>query len=199
MTKWDILLWTLQRLPLTRALKGFFLQFKPVFWWSSVNRYHGFSRVGLEKIPSSLLEHSEEYVGVSAVFAIFCYKIWHRFMSRLREEYEFVECFQRKLKLSTYLHTVGYNHISFLNTRSQLVWVLASSILGEPGGSPRMASSGFYSITWRMINSKIYFRKQSPFRGNFFPFWCDIFRFFEFILASWQFVHGSRVFIQSSK
>ena len=27
----------------------------------------------------------------------------------------------RKLKLSTYLHVVSYNHISFLNTRSQLV------------------------------------------------------------------------------
>ena len=79
---------------------------------------------------------------------------------------------QRKLKLSTYLHTVSYNHISFLN-RSQLVWVLASS--------------GFYSITWRMISSKIHFRKQPPFRGNFFPFRCDIFCFFEFILASWQF------------
>ena len=79
---------------------------------------------------------------------------------------------RRKLKLSIYLHTVSYNHISFLN-RSQLVWVLTSS--------------SFYSITWRMISSKIHFRKQPPFRGNFFPFRCDIFCFFEFILASWQF------------
>ena len=91
--------------------------------------------------------------------------------------------FRRKLKLSTYLHTVSYNHISFLN-RSQLVWVLTSS--------------GFYSITWRMISSKFHFRKQPPFRGNFFPFQCDIFCFLEFILASWQCVHGSRVF-QSNK
>ena len=83
---------------------------------------------------------------------------------------------RRKLKLSTYLHTVSYNHISFLN-RSQLVWVLASS--------------GFYSITWRMISSKIHFRKQPLFRGEFSPFRCDI--------ASSQFVHGSRVFIQSNK
>ena len=95
-----------------------------------------------------------------------------------------LSAFRRKLKLSTYLHTVSYNHISFLN-RSQLVWVLASS--------------GFYSITWRMISSKIHFRQQPPFRGNFFPFQCDIFCFFEFILASWQCVHGSRVFIQSNK
>ena len=50
----------LQRLPLTRALKGFFLPFKPAFWWTSINRYHGFSRVGLEKILSPFLEHSEE-------------------------------------------------------------------------------------------------------------------------------------------
>ena len=36
------------------------------------------------------------------------------------EEKEFVECFSEELKLSTYLHTVCYSHISFLN-RSQLV------------------------------------------------------------------------------
>ena len=39
----------LQPLPLKRALKGFFLRFKPVFWWTSINRYHGFSRVGLAR------------------------------------------------------------------------------------------------------------------------------------------------------
>ena len=83
-----------------------------------------------------------------------------------------------KLKLSTYLHTVSYNHISFLN-RSQL-WFLASS--------------GFYSLTWRVISSKIHFRKQPPFRGNVFPFGCVICCFFEFMLASWQFSR-LRVFI----
>ena len=40
---------------------------------------------------------------------------------------------RRKLKLPTYLHTVSYEHISFLNARSQFVRVLASSV--------------FYSIT----------------------------------------------------
>ena len=45
---------------------------------------------------------------------------------------------RRKLKLPTYLHTVSYEHISFLNARSQFVRVLASS--------------WFYSITWRMIS-----------------------------------------------
>ena len=47
-------------------------------------------------------------------------------------------------------------------------------------------SSGFYSITWRMISRsagyKIHFLKQPLFRGNFVPCRCDIFRFFEFIL-----------------
>ena len=65
----------LQRLPLTRAPKGFFIQFKPAFWWTSINRYHSFSRVGLEKILSPFIENSEEYVGVSAVFATFCCRI----------------------------------------------------------------------------------------------------------------------------
>ena len=35
------------------------------------------------------------------------------------EEYEFVEC-RNKFELSTYLHTVSHNHISFLTTRSKL-------------------------------------------------------------------------------
>ena len=50
--------------PLTRALKGFFLRLKPAFWWTSINRYHGFSRFGREKILSPFREHSKEYVGV---------------------------------------------------------------------------------------------------------------------------------------
>ena len=65
----------LQRLPLTRALEGFFLRFKPAFQWTSINRDHDFSRVGLGKILSPFLKHLEEYVGVKAVFAIFCYRI----------------------------------------------------------------------------------------------------------------------------
>ena len=92
------------------------------------------------------------------------------------------------LKLSTYLHTVSYNHISFLNTHSQLLWVLTSS--------------EFYSTTWRMISRsagyKIHFRKQPPFRGNFFPLSVWYLSFF-WISSPWQFVHGSRVFTQSNK
>ena len=93
----------------------------------------------------------------------------------------------RKLKL-TYSITESYNHINFFNTRSQLVWVLASS--------------KFYSITWRMISryagNKISFRKQPPFRGNFFPLsvW---YLLLLWIYAPWQFVHGSCVFRLSIK
>ena len=95
---------------------------------------------------------------------------------------------RRKLRLPTYLHTVSYKHISFLNTCSQLAWVLASS--------------EYYSIIWRVMSRstgyKIHFQKQPPFRGNFFPLsvW---YLSFLWISTPWQFVHSSCVFIQSNK
>ena len=48
--------WTsfsLQRLPLTRAFKGFFFR---EFSWTSINCFHGFTRALTEKVPSSLNE-----------------------------------------------------------------------------------------------------------------------------------------------
>ena len=54
---------------------------------------------------------------------------------------------RRKLKVSMYLHTVSYNHLSFLNTCSQLIWILGSS--------------GFYSITWRMISRNSFSKTAS--------------------------------------
>ena len=130
------------------------------------------------RILSPFLEHLKEYVGVWAFFAIFCFGIWHHFMSRLWG-IQCVSVCQRKLKLSTYLHTVSYNHIlRFLNKRLQFVWVLASS--------------GFYSITWGMISRsaryKVHFQKQPLLWGNFFPFRCDIFHFFKFILLGNSFM-----------
>jgi len=73
--------------------------------------------------------------------------------SKITRSMNLLSVCRRKLKLSTYLNTVSYNHISFFgNTRSQLVWVLATL--------------GFYLITWRMISrsagNKIHFRKQPP-------------------------------------
>ena len=68
----------------------------------------------------------------------------------LSEETQIMDFFTHcKLQMNT--------HINFLNIRSQLILVLTSS--------------GFYSITWRMISKsagyKIHFRKQPPFTGNF--------------------------------
>ena len=50
----------------------------------------------------------------------------------------------------------------------------------------------------RSAGYKIHFRKQPPFRGNFFPLsvW---YLLLLWIYAPWQFVHGSCVFIQSNK
>ena len=127
----------LQPLPLTRALKGFFLQFKPAFWWTSINRYHGFSRVGLEKILSPFLEHLEENVGVSAVLQ---YNILLQVLTPLHVKItrtkNLLSVFRRKLKLSKYLHTVSYNHISFsqsLATRlsSCLFWFLFDNMKND--------------------------------------------------------------------
>ena len=90
----------------------------------------------------------------------------------------------RKLKLSTYLNTVSYNHSSFLGyTRSQLFWVLASL--------------GFYMIS-RSAGYKIHFRKQPPLRGNLCPLAVWHLSFL-WIYVRWQFVHGSLVFTQSNK
>ena len=56
----------LQRLPRTlhAPSKGFFFGSNLRFWWTSINSYHGFSRVDLEKILSPFLEHLKEHVGV---------------------------------------------------------------------------------------------------------------------------------------
>ena len=79
---------------------------------------------------------------------------------------------RRKLRLPTYLHTVSYKYISFLNTCSQLAWVLASS--------------EYYSITWRIVSvdlqvTKFIFKNSLDSEETFSPYWCDIFLFFEFL------------------
>ena len=160
-------------LPLTRALEGLFIWFKPAFWWTSINCYYGYSRVGLERILSLSQAPGRICRRLSRFCNILLQDMTPLHVMIMRSSNLLSVC-HKKFKLSTYLHTVSYNHVSFLNTPSQLVWVLASS--------------GFYSITWRMISRsagyKIHFRTQPPFRGIFFSSRCDtcIFRFFEFIL-----------------
>ena len=56
-------------------------------------------------------------------FAIFFYRIWHRFMSILRGVRIFWVFVGGNSNYRLYFNTVNYNHISFLNTRSHLVWV----------------------------------------------------------------------------
>ena len=94
---------------------------------------------------------------------------------------------RRKLKLSTYLHFVSYKHISFLNTPSQLVWVLARS--------------GFYSITWRKISRsagyKIHFRKTAFIQRKRFPL--SVCHLFEFILLDNSFTAPVSSFNQINK
>ena len=106
-----------------------FLRLKPAFWWTSIKRYHGFSRVGRGEILSPFHEHSKEYVSVYAFF--FCnilLKDLTPLHVKITSNTNLLSVCQRKLKLSTYLHTLSYNHIlSFLNTRSQFVLGLATS------------------------------------------------------------------------
>ena len=177
---------TLQRLPLTHALKGFFLWFKPVVWWMSINCYHSFHTFAKTRFFTPSLSTR----GNMLPFKPFLQYFATRSDTASCQDYEeYMSVCRKRLKLSTYLHTVSYKHMSFVNTRSQLLWVLASS--------------EFYLITWRMISRsagyKIHFRKQPPFRGNVFPL--SVWLIFHFFLIStpWQFVHGSRVFTQSNK
>ena len=93
---------------------------------------------------------------------------------------------RRKLKLTTYWHTVSYNYISFLNKSSQLVWVLGTA-----------GSSRFYSITWRMI-SRNSFSKTASVRRKLFSL-VSVILFLSSSFYSLQIVHGSCMFIQSSK
>ena len=165
-----------QRLPLTRALlEGFFLQFKPAAWWTSINRYHGFHSLAKRRFFPCF---SSTRKNMSA-FEPFCY-----FAILLQD------LTPLHVKITRSTNFLSYNYIlSFLNARSQLVWVLASS--------------GFYKITWRTISrsagSKIHFRiEQPPFRGNLCPL-SVCYLSFPWIYAPRQFVHGSRVFIQLKK
>ena len=93
---------------------------------------------------------------------------------------------RRKLKLITYWHTVSYNYISFLNKSSQLVWVLGTA-----------GSSRFYSITWRMI-SRNSFSKTASVQRKLFSL-VSVILFLSLSFSSLQIVHGSCMFIQSSK
>ena len=93
-----------------------------------------FSCIGQEKILSCFLEH------FLCLCNILLQDLTPLHVKITRGTYLLSVC-RRKLKLTTYWHTVSYNYISFLNKSSQLVWVLGTA-----------GSSRFFSITWRMIS-----------------------------------------------
>ena len=63
-----------------------------------INCYHGFSRLGLEKILSQFLEHSEEYVSVSASFQnIMLQELTPVYVKTTRSI--FVECFSEETQI----------------------------------------------------------------------------------------------------
>ena len=139
-------------------------------------------------ILSPFLEHSRRKMSAFNPFYIILLQDLTPLHVKITRSTNLLSFCRRKIKLSTYLHPVSYNHISFLNTHSQLVWALAGS--------------GFYSITWIMLSRsagyKIHFRKQPSSWGNFFLLSVSCLSFL-WIYAPWQFVHGSLVFIQSKK
>ena len=80
-----------------------------------------FLRVGQEKILSSFLEHPEEDSGALSHLSNILLQDLTPLYVKITRSMNWLSVCRRKLKLSTYLHTVSYNDISFLNTRQQLV------------------------------------------------------------------------------
>ena len=92
----------------TRPQGVFSSVFKSAFWWTSINRYHGFHTLAKRRFfprfsstrrKMSVFKPCLQYYFATGSDTASCEDY---------EEYEFVEC-------------VSYNHISFLNTRWQLV------------------------------------------------------------------------------
>ena len=85
----------LQRLPVTRPLKGFFLRFKPAVWWTSINRYHAFAERRFFPRFSSTWRNMSAFKPFLQYFATgpdsdSCQDY---------EEYEFVECLSEKTQI----------------------------------------------------------------------------------------------------
>ena len=140
---------TLQQSPLTHALKGFFRQSTVTMVFTHWPREDSFP---LSKALGGTCWHLNHFCNILL-------QDLTPLHVKITRSTNLLSVCRGRLKLSTYLHTVSYNHISFLNTHSQLLWVLTSS--------------EFYSTTWRMISRsagyKIHFWKKPPRRGNFFP------------------------------
>ena len=105
------------------------------------NRYHGFHTLAKRRFFPRF-SSTRRNMPAFKPFLQYFLKDLTPLHVRITRSTNLLSVCQRKLKLSTYLHCID---ISFLNTRSQLVWVLGTA-----------GSSGFYSMTWR-INGKYKF------------------------------------------
>ena len=117
----------LQWLPLTRAVKGFFLQLKPAVWWTSIKHYHGFNALDKKRFfPcfSSTRRKMSAFKRFLRYFVTGSYTI----SSQDYEGYEFVKSLSEETQIMDL-----FTHCKAYSIRSQLIWVLASS--------------DFYSIT----------------------------------------------------
>ena len=126
----------LQRLPLIPAFKGFF--FGSNLWFGGCQSTVTMGFMCWRAEDSFLVSRALEG-GKCRHLSYFCNILLQDLtplhVKIMRSTNLLIIC-RRKLKL-TYLLTESYNHINIFNTRSQLIWVLASS--------------KFYSITRRMI------------------------------------------------
>lgn len=119
----------LQWLPLTRAVKGFFLQLKPAIWWTSIKHYHGFHALEKKRFfPcfSSTRRKMSAFKRFLRYFATGSDTI----SSQDYEGYEFVKSLSEETQIMDL-----FRHCKAYSIHSQLVWVLASS--------------DFYLITWK--------------------------------------------------
>ena len=90
---------------LTRALKGFFLQFKPAFWWMSINSYmvfHALTKSQRRFFP----RFSSTRKNMTAFKPFLQYLALGSDTASCQDLYLLIVC-RRKLKLSTYLRTVN--------------------------------------------------------------------------------------------
>ena len=120
----------LQWLPLTGAVKGFFLQLKPAVWWTSIKPYHGFHALDKKRFfPcfSSTQRKMSAFKWFLQYFATGSDTI-------SSQDYEGYECV-KSLSEETQIIMDLFTHCKAYSIRSQLVWVLASS--------------DFYLITWK--------------------------------------------------
>ena len=106
--KWQIYANSLQRLPLISALKGFCRRFKPAVWWTSINRCcHSFHALAKGRLfPRFSSTHGGRCRRLSRFYIILLQDLTLLHVKITRSTNLLSFC-RRKIKLSTYLHTVS--------------------------------------------------------------------------------------------